>query len=261
MTTVHIHPLALIGVADQTARGQDSPFGVLLGHKTENAIVVATSFDLKYGNGSLDLEFFHRKLTLTKAVLPQLEFLGIYEITADINHTASMAAAAKQLNSDWLLNIAFSDSNSTNIFRAYLRGSTTPVRAVVVTNETEAIATSTIINHRHYTDDKQASEEANNDGLVLSVEQLQQKVAKIIAYQPQNTEESFEIERMIAYLANKVAAFKNLTECDADYNHQLHTSHLSVLTSQSAALDGLKSQISKNVIKHGMNARAQSRIQ
>lgn len=261
MATVHIHPVALISVADHTARSQESPFGVLLGHTTDNGIFVCNSFNLKFQNGALDLGFFHRKLSLTKTVLPQLEFLGVYEITTDLDHTASMTSFASQLSDEWVVNVAFPSSNECDTFLAYLRGSTKPVRSVVTTNEIDAVAAATIINHRYYSDDKQATEDANNNGLVLSVDQLHQKVARIVTHQSQNTPESFEAERLITYLANKVAAFKNLSECDADYNHQLQTAHLSVLTSQLSALDSLKSQVSKNIIKHGMNSRAQSHIQ
>lgn len=266
-----INSLALLNVSDDISRKRDGKFGVLLGTIRDEIIIVATTFELKLKENLVDWEHLHKQLTLSSTVLPQYKLVGLYQISDRPEPNNSTFSILEQfVDSTPFIYTIFGFSHNqngtkiteqNNYVKSFNYATHEPVQTVIHTNSIESAATSTIVNSKHYTDESKESDDTHNEGLRFSIEQLEQKVEKLLSFKVEtdNLSKSLEINNLITHLSNKLNSFKNL-QIDATDDLSYQSSQLSLLTSQLTALENLKANICKNIIRFGLNNRAVNQI-
>lgn len=288
--TVQLHSIVLFNLSDHITRQEKSKFGVLLGTSDKTTITVTTSFELLFDHDlDINREFLKKRLEQFKAVLPQYTMIGFYQL---INERVPNSATLSVLNqirdyqrttSEQVTPIVFTLINMNNFhnmeysepFKSFLYGrESVPLRTSVLANETESIATSTIVNHPNYFS-SEISRDANdinndfkldkyNEELSVSVNQLHNKVESIIKYlqhrpsgKQRSLEQEIKIHNLITNLSSKIVSFQR-NHTTVDHNEQLQATQLSLLTAQLLALDNLKTQIAKNIIRFSIHTNPQS---
>ncbi|ODV79696.1 uncharacterized protein CANTADRAFT_25590 [Suhomyces tanzawaensis NRRL Y-17324] len=272
---VELHSLVLFNVSDHIVRGSEGKFGVLLGVDDGNQIVVHTSFETLVVASTIDQEYLQRRLDQFRTVNPAYHIVGIYNInnSTSLNSlTISIVEQTKQcIGINGALICSVFDSNelrskeSTAAFQSYLLGTLEPLKTVVRTNESEFIATTTAVNHQEYSGSTAADEGPSNvehkENMAMTVNQLNEKVLKVIQYletssEAKTTEDSAkrnEINRLVVHLSNKLDTIKRMGSDRSNADQvTLQTAQLSLLTEQLTILDNLKAQITKHVVWHGL---------
>ncbi|CUM57580.1 unnamed protein product [Debaryomyces tyrocola] len=289
--TVQVHSIALFNISDHITRREKSKFGVLLGTTDKAVITVTTSFELLFDNDlDINTEFLKKRLDQFKAVLPQYSMVGFYQLINERVPNSATVSVLNQLQAfqrlTWtretpvvltLINMgSFHNAEDSEPFKSFLyENEPVSLRTSILANETENIATSTIVNHSNYFS-SEISRDVNdinndfkldkyNEELSVSVNQLHTKVESILEYlqhrpsgsDPRNLEQEIKMHNLITCLSSKIVTFQR-NHTSANHNEQLQTTQLSLLTAQLLALDNLKSQIAKNIIRFSIHTNSQS---
>ncbi|CUM57058.1 uncharacterized protein AC631_05986 [Debaryomyces fabryi] len=291
ISTVQLHSIALFNLSDHITRQEKSKFGILLGTTDKTTITVTTSFELLFDNDlDISTEFLKKRLDQFNAVLPQYTMVGFYQLINEQDPNSATLSVLRQLQ-DYqkrtsvqekhliftLINMGkFHNAEGAEPFKSFLHENRSlPLRTSILANETENIATSTIVNHPNYFS-SEISRDANdinndfkldkhNEELSVSVNQLHAKVESIIKYlqhrpkdnESKNLEQEIKTHNLIGHLSSKIVSFQR-NHASGDHSVQLQATQLSLLTAQLLALDNLKSQIAKNIIRFSIHTNPQS---
>lgn len=291
INTVQLHSITLFNLSDHITRQEKSKFGALLGTTDKTTITVTTSFELLFDNDlDINTEFLKERLDQFNAVLPQYSMVGFYQLIDKQEPNSATLAVLNQLQTYQrrtstqerhliftLVNMgSFHNVEDAEPFKSFLhKNEPLPLHTLILANETENIATSTIVNHPNYFS-SEISRDANdinndfkldkqNEELSVSVNQLHAKVESIIKYlqhrpngnESKNLEQEIKMHNLIGHLSSKIASFQR-NHVSGDHSIQLQATQLSLLTAQLLALDNLKSQIAKNIIRFSIHTNPQN---
>lgn len=291
INTVQLHSITLLNLSDHATRHQRGKFGILLGNYAKNSVSVSTSFELLFDHDlDINSEFLQKRLDQFNAVLPQYGMVGVYQLVDELSPNSATLSVLEQIHSFQnimttqtlqivctLVDVSkFAAPEETGPFRSFVHhNELVPVHTVIQANDTENIATSTIANHPNYftAEVNKDPNDINNDfkqgkfkeDLSMAVDQLYARVATILEYlqkrrpgsETGDAEQEAQLHNLITHLSNKIISFQQKHDT-IDYNDQLQTTQLSLLTGQLLALDNLKSQIAKNIIRSSIHTNPPS---
>lgn len=287
MESVKLHTIPILNAVDNIARNSESKVGVLLGTKEENSISIWNSFELIIGESLLvDFDFLQDRLEQFNSVFPNLEVIGIYSIEAgDGQNTKTIQILNqllyyKSLENKTLPNLLLlvvretkcSDTDSLSVESYYFDGSLVPVEITATADETEHASIFTVTrkgNVEPNIKDNNSSlitkSQKNNNELLMAIEKLQLKMLDIIRFMDrtstQNADDTLiNISNNLVYLARKIHQFKSYYIADHD-NKQLLTSLFAILTQELGALENLKTQISKNIVRYEIRTNTSGRFE
>ncbi|KAK6465154.1 hypothetical protein DFJ63DRAFT_332587 [Scheffersomyces coipomensis] len=285
--SILIHPIALLNISANTSLDSGSRFGVLLGRYSSSKVVIYTSFEILFFKPhQIDVEYNLKRYTQFKVVLPEYSFIGIYHIKGDSlsiddSTTSVLTQLAELLLGDNQLEVPLVsityDSHALNngkSFQGYL--GINPIKTGIISSESEFIATSTVAKFKDYRsviqkgsndDDEDSNLVGNyvavNDGLISTVDHLQDRIARIINFVASARNQSLsqdeklkliDINNSVVYLSNKLNSFKQNKSINNNTLEGLQVSQLSLITEQIVALDHLKTQINKTIIRYALNS-------
>lgn len=280
--TIQLHSVTLLNISDHITRSLSTQFGILLGTINNHDAVAHTSFEIIFNDsGSIDLEYLHKRLKQFQIVNPQYVLIGVYGFSNEHHIIENVYEQMKSVVNEYPLTCTIihvnevekiEDHNIKSLpFQSYLNDFQHPIKTILSTSESEYIATTTAVNNRNYFTNESAKDEFSNDlpmsqykeNVSAAVNHLHDKLQKLIQYlrtvetfegkSPEYIEKTIEINNKIVHLANKIDnSSKYNQQLGVDLNEKLQTPTLSLLTDQLAALEGLKSQIAKIIIRDGM---------
>lgn len=245
--TVKLHAVILYNISDHITRDIPSLVGILLGNVSDGTTVVHQLFEVPQVQGKLDEAFLHKRTAQFKTVLPNLSIVGIYFIGDAVN---TDIVDQFSLFSQPLVVTTFTAANK---FTLYYQG--TPVKTVVVANESERIATETIARFLDYSQLALGSVPevlltAHQANLAQLVALIYDQMVKILAWVSSGEPEvakRVRINNKIVYLSHKLAALKRAPP--PDQTTSVCAAELALLTEELAVLLKLKASVAQNVLK------------
>ncbi|KAK6204453.1 uncharacterized protein RJT21DRAFT_116877 [Scheffersomyces amazonensis] len=281
--SIGIHPTALLNISDSASRNAGSKFGILLGKHNSTNVVIHTAYEILFEDKHLiDIEYNLKRYDQFKVVLPEYSFVGIYQINNDSlfldefssNAFAQVSQLMKDVIPTTVLIFNRQASEHQSAIQAYVEG--IPTKTYIINSESEFVATSTIANHKVYhTVQKNVDEDEDliNDtgvnplhgSIKLSVDQLQERIQRILDFLESAQQNSsrlsqeekitlIQINNKVVYLSNKLTTFREASAVKGGDSHNVQSSQLSLITEQLIALDNLKLQIGKNIVRFGMQS-------
>lgn len=287
MESIKLHTIPILNAVDNIARNSEFKFGVLLGTKEENSISIWNSFELIIGESLLvDFDFLQDRLRQFNSVFPSLEIIGIYNIeTGDGQNTKTIHILNQLLNYKGLENetppnllllviraAKYSDTDSQLVESYYYNGSLVPVKISAAADETEHASILTVTRKGNVEPDIKENNSSlitksqkNNNELLMAIEKLQLKMLDIIRFMDQNSTQNADdtlinISNNLVHLTRKIHQFKSYYVADHD-NKQLLTSLFALLTQELGALENLKTQISKNIVRYEIRTNTSGRFE
>lgn len=232
---VQVQALTLYAISDQISRNSSCKYGVLVGTRSGNDIRVNDAFELETWT-SINFSYLEKRLALLQAVSPRTSLVGLYTIGVEqLPDTILPQFQSKGMETP--IYIAFQKDLSE--FECY-DSDKKKLQVSVVAEETEEIATSTIHSHYNYTKEEPELTQENEEGLVLSLKQLEKKMRVVL----ENPSNNAETDRQLVYLANKLANFQGKVSGDL---YQLLSSHLSLLSNQLSAVNAAHAQANRRI--------------
>ncbi|ABN64787.2 predicted protein [Scheffersomyces stipitis CBS 6054] len=262
--SLQLHSVTLLNIADHVTRESDTAFGVLVG-RVSDSCTVYTSFELLLDstNTSIDNDYLYRRCTQFTTVLPHYSVVGLYHIGSLSSQNEKMIQDMMNQFSQFIKN--FSENSSKN----------EPVATVLCASESENIASTTVANYKTYftteTDKAAAddfSRQKHNKEIGDTLVHLSNKVERILQYlQDQSTpvsdeeiQKTIEINNLVVQLSNRLSAFR-ASETPANISDKLQSAQLGLITEQLNALDNVKSQIAKNLVRFGINTSGPPKVE
>lgn len=218
---VQLKATALYAILDQISRNA-SLAGVLVGSESDDSILVADVFELKWLDHKIDYDNLNKRLRLLLVVSPQASLVGLY--LTDGKPPLGAIEDFKQYG-DTLpaIYVLFQGKD----IKCYTCSEHLSVPMTILAESTEAIATNTIHSHANYTKDEPELTQVSEEAVVLSLDQLESRVRKLL----KATELSADTERDLVYLANKLSTSPKSTPDDLE----LISSRLAILTNLLSA--------------------------
>ncbi|CCE82185.1 Piso0_001897 [Millerozyma farinosa CBS 7064] len=287
MENIKLHTIPILNAVDSIARNSGSKIGVLLGTKEENSVSIWNSFELIIGDSlSVDFDFLQDRLEQFNSVFPNLKIIGIYSIETSgkqdtktihiLNQLLHYKSLEDESSSNLLLLVVRSakclDTDSPLVESYYYNGSLVPVKITATADETEHASIFTVTRKGNFEpnikDNNSSSitkSQKNNNELLMAIEKLQLKMSDIIRFMDQRSTQNADdtlinISNNLVYLARKIHQFKRYYTADHD-NKQLSTSLFALLTQELGALENLKTQISKNIVRYEIRTNASGRFE
>lgn len=280
ISTIKLHALCLFNFSDHIIRAIDCKFGIILGVRDISSIEISNSFEILLDDSlNINFEYLLKKLEQFKIVHPQLLFLGIYQLTDEMTPDHNTFAMLEQIknfkhhfnwNTDIPIAYIMANPNSLNIgddnstsksFQGYIYPCEMPTTTIIVANQTELIASSTISKNLVYssTSKTTTSQPVNlllSKDISTSVNLLYTKIKNVVDYfdlkkiKSLPIQEQVEIENQITYLANKISYFmSNNSYKSNSYLHKLQVSQLALLSDQVLALTNLNNDLNNKLIR------------
>lgn len=279
--TIQLHSVALLNISDHITRHLPTQFGILLGMVENHDAIVHTSIEIVFNDsGSIDLEYLTKRLKQFEIVNPTYIPIGLYGFTDEKHIVENVFQQLKTVVGETLTCTIIHIRDMEKVeehnikslpFYSYVGDFHHPIKTILSTSESEYIATTTAVNNKSYFTNDRANDEFSGDvpmsqyteNVSISVNHLHDKLQKVILYlqslgtlegkSPQEVEKIIDINNKVVHLANKINnASKHQQSFNVNLNERLQTPTLSLLTDQLAALEGLKTQIARIVIKDGM---------
>lgn len=213
---VQLRATALYAILDQISRNSTAA-GVLVGSESEDGLLVADVFELKWLGLTIDYDNLNKRLRLLLAVSPTASLVGLYLI----NGKPPQAAIDDfRQNGDRLppIYVLFQEKD----VQCFASSNHTPVPFTILAESTETIATGTLHSHANYTQDEPELTQVSEEAVVYSLEQLEHRVRQLLA----TDNLSPDAERDLVYLANKLSSAPESKGGDLE----LVSSRLAVLT-------------------------------
>ncbi|KAG2736336.1 hypothetical protein G9P44_000426 [Scheffersomyces stipitis] len=294
--SLQLHSVTLLNIADHVTRESDTAFGVLVG-RVSDSCTVYTSFELLLDstNTSIDNDYLYRRCTQFTTVLPHYSVVGLYHIGSLSSQNEKMIQDMMNQFSQFIKN--FSENSSSQLFyllvdpddfvdvhdkhmdtlpiQGYSYPENEPVATVLCASESENIASTTVANYKTYftteTDKAAAddfSRQKHNKEIGDTLVHLSNKVERILQYlQDQSTpvsdeeiQKTIEINNLVVQLSNRLSAFR-ASETPANISDKLQSAQLGLITEQLNALDNVKSQIAKNLVRFGINTSGPPKVE
>lgn len=255
METVELQQLVLLNVANQvTRKATPTNVGILLGSHTDSVVNIAASFEFLVDDNTIDTDYLFTRYGQFNTVL-NYEVIGFYVAGTSIELKSSLQLQLvdffKNMDVDYFNLMLVFDSDNLLQFKAYHNN--TQVKTIVLSNESERISSITALNHPTITEDSKDQPISIQDhqmSLLNATSQLEEKFTTIISWlnDPNytNIKHKIEINNKIGFLALKLQPYNGIKQ---DQFLQLNSSQLSLLTDQLAALERLKSEIKKNIVR------------
>lgn len=266
---IYLHSSVLLNIACDISRGPSAQFGVFLGTINSNKVIVENSFDIILRDQVyINEEFFLRRLEQYNAISSELEMVGMYHLTNNLDHnplTESIVEQVSRLHNIPHMTYTLIDGPKLQrgeelrekaIFRTYMNKNIVPT--FIILSSTESIATLTAYKHSNYL--KQDARVTRRDASETVLD-LQKKLQRIIEHlEKSNASELVDhhvLNKVINRLANKVTAFKS-QQAKGNGNYELQTSRLGILTEQLTVLEELKTKIDLSILRHVVGPNSQS---
>lgn len=260
VTSVRVHSLCVMNVGDHLSRANGA-FGVLLGFRKGQEVVVCNLFGIVVNDGNVDQGYLHSRCGQFSTVLPDLAIVGIYHVTPEVNSLSYsvLGQVGKFVGGcnggQDLVVVKFCGDSGVGVqYSSYV--STREVPTMIVSNDSERIAALTAVNNANYTGPAtklQSGVNAHQEKVSSAVNQLDTTMATILRWVNNDTnvdlKKRIEINNQIVHLASKLQPFKY---GGPDTLLQLQTSQLALLTEQLTALEAVKLEIGKNITRYSV---------
>lgn len=234
---VYVKGVVLFAISDHRARKLPFKFGALVGNNSQADTIVTGAIDIKTdAAGVVDFDYLHKRLSLLLAVSSNAKLVGLY-CTEDADFDALLNQFAN--HQDKVPGICVTLGGEPNLLKCIDSVSKDPLPVTILPGESEEIATSTVHNHANYSTENPDIFQNTEETLMLSLEQLEQLMRKILATPSQGS----NYDRTLVYLANLVAGYKQ----EKGTNYELYTSQLSLITNELLMINGLESQLMRRL--------------
>lgn len=287
MESIELHAIPILDAVDSIARKSASKVGVLLGTKEKNRVSILNSFELIIGESHLvDFDFLQDRLGQFNSVFPNLDIIGIYSIEINggkntkTTHILDQLLHYKCSENETLQNLLLLvvrgtkglGSDSPLVESYYYNGCLVPVKIMPAADEAEHASIFTVMRKGNIESNSKENisslikkSQKNNNELLMAIEKLELKMLDIIRFMDQSSiqiadDTLINISNNIVYLAKKIHRFKNYYIPDRD-NKQLLTSLFALLTQELGALENLKTQISKNIVRYEIRTNTTGRFE
>lgn len=232
---VHVRAQALLAIADHTAAQNNEHYGALVGttktpdqlpDTTDTPVLVTDAFDVKSAAGGIDETYLHRRLQLLQVVSPQLVLVGFYTC----NEKAPVPPNAAALCPTGHVYL----SPYKGFYTCRALGLGHPLVLKVDPTDSERNAVSTSRNNPSLQRKDLAVDD--RETLAAAYGQLAAKVEAILAAPLQGP----DWDAQLVHLARLVA-----TELPQTGSFELVSSHLSLISSQVAAIASANAQVAR----------------
>lgn len=238
---VSVRSLVPLAISDHLARKTSYQYGVIVGkHSSASQVIAFDTFDLKVEHGVVDLKYLSKRLQLLQVVSPHLTLVGLYTCMENGHIDSALIEQIRQEPSlpDPLVALVPHENQG---FKCYSLLTNGEISYTLVPSETEQIAVSSTLKHPDYSQHRQDLSLDHESTLSSSLEQLLTLLSAVL----ETTFLSDESERILVHLSHTI---RNYQGCTSPEDHLLITSHLSLLSSQVAAIFVANEQIDQQIV-------------
>lgn len=244
--SVKLHLVVLYNIGDHLSRKIPSLVGVLLGHTNDGTAIVSQLFEVPETDGIIDDNFLSKRVAQYKTVLPGIEIVGVYTIDS------KRPSVMDQFN-HFPQELVYTVFSLVDDIVLYCHDEET--KTIIVSSESERIATETIHLNRDYSlvDSGQVPEvllTTHQANLMLLVTLIYDQLVKILGWLALNDVDVAKrvmINNKVVFLSNKLAAIERSPKPDNTIISC--ATQLALLTEELAAMQRLEALVSRNMIR------------